>query len=171
MFLFFLVSFFIIFFFFFFFSSRRRHTRFDCDWSSDVCSSDLDASKRKLSARALKVERRGNQLFPGPGFAFYQHRRIGRSSSADDGVDLPHLWVMSDDSEVLAVTERSLEVTILALDGFELQSAADQRRDLLWRERFFDVVERAELDSFDRDVERAVRRHDKIGRASCRERV
>src|SRR2546430_3799171 len=26
---------------FFFFSSRRRHTRFDCDWSSDVCSSDL----------------------------------------------------------------------------------------------------------------------------------
>src|SRR6476661_10973860 len=28
-------------FFFFFFSSRRRHTRFKCDWSSDVCSSDL----------------------------------------------------------------------------------------------------------------------------------
>src|SRR2546430_6128813 len=27
----------------FFFSSRRRHTRFDCDWSSDVCSSDLEA--------------------------------------------------------------------------------------------------------------------------------
>src|SRR5689334_24633857 len=29
------------FFFFFFFSSRRRHTRWNCDWSSDVCSSDL----------------------------------------------------------------------------------------------------------------------------------
>src|SRR5215204_519298 len=29
------------FFFFFFFSSRRRHTRSLCDWSSDVCSSDL----------------------------------------------------------------------------------------------------------------------------------
>src|SRR2546428_12727702 len=26
----------------FFFSSRRRHTRSDRDWSSDVCSSDLD---------------------------------------------------------------------------------------------------------------------------------
>src|SRR2546430_13406437 len=25
----------------FFFSSRRRHPRFDCEWSSDVCSSDL----------------------------------------------------------------------------------------------------------------------------------
>src|SRR3989338_11613527 len=23
------------------FSSRRRHTRWNCDWSSDVCSSDL----------------------------------------------------------------------------------------------------------------------------------
>src|SRR5260370_270566 len=31
----------ILSFFFFFFSSRRRHTRFKCDWSSDVCSSDL----------------------------------------------------------------------------------------------------------------------------------
>src|SRR5690242_21157386 len=30
-----------MFFFFFFFSSRRRHTRLTCDWSSDVCSSDL----------------------------------------------------------------------------------------------------------------------------------
>src|SRR2546430_5218541 len=29
----------------FFFSSRRRHTRFDCDWSSDVCSSDLIPGK------------------------------------------------------------------------------------------------------------------------------
>src|SRR2546430_14356607 len=29
----------------FFFSSRRRHTRFDCDWSSDVCSSDLLAER------------------------------------------------------------------------------------------------------------------------------
>src|SRR6267142_5126133 len=27
---------------FFFFSSRRRHTRLTCDWSSDVCSSDLE---------------------------------------------------------------------------------------------------------------------------------
>src|SRR2546430_6283475 len=32
----------------FFFSSRRRHTRFDCDWSSDVCSSDLRANVNSL---------------------------------------------------------------------------------------------------------------------------
>src|SRR5260370_29003829 len=30
----------------FFFSSRRRHTRFKCDWSSDVCSSDLESVLR-----------------------------------------------------------------------------------------------------------------------------
>src|SRR5205085_5610250 len=42
--------------FFFFFSSRRRHTRFDCDWSSDVCSSDL---RRRASAEgARRSERR-----------------------------------------------------------------------------------------------------------------
>src|SRR5438034_10237834 len=29
----------------FFFSSRRRHTRSLCDWSSDVCSSDLIRKK------------------------------------------------------------------------------------------------------------------------------
>src|SRR2546427_9497946 len=43
-------------FFFFFFSSRRRHTRFDCDWSSDVCSSDLLGGEIKK----LKRERRGD---------------------------------------------------------------------------------------------------------------
>src|SRR5437870_10931470 len=32
-----------VFYFFFFFSSRRRHTRWPRDWSSDVCSSDLEA--------------------------------------------------------------------------------------------------------------------------------
>src|SRR5256885_8770186 len=29
---------------YFFFSSRRRHTRLQGDWSSDVCSSDLELS-------------------------------------------------------------------------------------------------------------------------------
>src|SRR5256886_8622759 len=39
----------------FFFSSRRRHTRFDCDWSSDVCSSDLTPFARiVLSAAVLE---------------------------------------------------------------------------------------------------------------------
>src|SRR2546427_9051242 len=52
---------------FFFFSSRRRHTRFDCDWSSDVCSSDLRAN----AARRLMQENgvRPDQISQVRGFA------------------------------------------------------------------------------------------------------
>src|SRR2546430_7739010 len=42
----------------FFFSSRRRHTRFDCDWSSDVCSSDL-RSDADQGAYGQRREERG----------------------------------------------------------------------------------------------------------------
>src|SRR2546430_12162500 len=45
----------------FFFSSRRRHTRFDCDWSSDVCSSDLGLIRAESAAvldRRFKVGER-----------------------------------------------------------------------------------------------------------------
>src|SRR5256886_8352630 len=40
----------------FFFSSRRRHTRFDCDWSSDVCSSDLAPIAERLGLYNMKLE-------------------------------------------------------------------------------------------------------------------
>src|SRR2546430_17304061 len=40
----------------FFFSSRRRHTRFDCDWSSDVCSSDLSARARGPPCEPCKID-------------------------------------------------------------------------------------------------------------------
>src|ERR687892_1546518 len=39
---------------FFFFSSRRRHTRLQGDWSSDVCSSDLDPEGRPYQQDALR---------------------------------------------------------------------------------------------------------------------
>src|SRR5215204_4432899 len=42
--------------FFFFFSSRRRHTRSLCDWSSDVCSSDL-CERHGLPPRVVRVTR------------------------------------------------------------------------------------------------------------------
>src|SRR5436190_3625908 len=38
---------------YFFFSSRRRHTRSLCDWSSDVCSSDLAAFGKHQHAVAV----------------------------------------------------------------------------------------------------------------------
>src|SRR2546427_3678686 len=48
----------------FFFSSRRRHTRFDCDWSSDVCSSDLfggDIFKRSVTPVVIESVLRPRQ--------------------------------------------------------------------------------------------------------------
>src|SRR5215213_4336717 len=42
--------------FFFFFSSRRRHTRLVSDWSSDVCSSDLQAVKAGYRDAVVPVQ-------------------------------------------------------------------------------------------------------------------
>src|SRR5215217_5596879 len=49
----------MFFLFFFFFSSRRRHTRYWRDWSSDVCSSDLDDGRLALleTVREFAAER------------------------------------------------------------------------------------------------------------------
>src|SRR2546427_8278340 len=53
--------------FFFFFSSRRRHTRFDCDWSSDVCSSDL-IRLRPNGSRSSSTTLRGKKTRSGGRF-------------------------------------------------------------------------------------------------------
>src|SRR5205807_6664116 len=39
----------------FFFSSRRRHTRLQGDWSSDVCSSDLDEDGAPVCGAAVEI--------------------------------------------------------------------------------------------------------------------
>src|SRR5215204_7169757 len=56
----------------FFFSSRRRHTRSLCDWSSDVCSSDLRRAVQGARASAARQPapcRRGRS----------EERRVGKS--------------------------------------------------------------------------------------------
>src|SRR5215211_8046846 len=50
-------------FFFFFFSSRRRHTRSLCDWSSDVCSSDIEPPRDRVFDD-LARELRERQVVP-----------------------------------------------------------------------------------------------------------
>src|SRR6266481_8239424 len=66
---------------FFFFSSRRRHTRWNCDWSSDVCSSDLRltesfyvlANARHLSSDSVSLAREileSSHVAVTPGAAF-----------------------------------------------------------------------------------------------------
>src|SRR2546427_6618622 len=76
---------------FFFFSSRRRHTRFDCDWSSDVCSSDLDGAdvherhRRPLHGAEPEPLRVGKPGPPWPGLAEGPDgRHLGHSPGVDD---------------------------------------------------------------------------------------
>src|SRR2546430_5991740 len=70
--------------FFFFFSSRRRHTRFDCDWSSDVCSSDILAQQGRqclleIPGRdALEVEDRDQHV------EALRSARIGRQDRSEE---------------------------------------------------------------------------------------
>src|SRR5688572_32080819 len=56
---------------FFFFSSRRRHTRFDCDWSSDVCSSDLPG------VACEDVDRAARSVIDEEGYGEYFIHRTG----------------------------------------------------------------------------------------------
>src|SRR5699024_5102317 len=48
---------------FFFFSSRRRHTRSKRDWSSDVCSSDLDRVGREFKQALIDAAARGVEVY------------------------------------------------------------------------------------------------------------
>src|SRR5689334_24338671 len=50
----------------FFFSSRRRHTRWNCDWGSDVCSSDLRPRGRIRSDSALRRRKAPTLTFMTP---------------------------------------------------------------------------------------------------------
>src|SRR2546422_5931025 len=117
--------------FFFFFSSRRRHTRCSRDWSSDVCSSDL--------------QERG-ELFVGPGTEVYEGMIVGetareadmdvnvtkekkqtnmRASSADEAIRLvPHRVLTLEsaiefitDDEYVEVTPKSIRLRKKVLDG------------------------------------------------------
>src|SRR5258707_14222955 len=59
----------------FFFSSRRRHTRYWRDWSSDVCSSDLDAECHRLDDD--QTERLALRAEDGDGALLDQFDRVG----------------------------------------------------------------------------------------------
>src|SRR6267143_3810782 len=62
---------------FFFFSSRRRHTRWNCDWSSDVCSSDLSDPRGVQGVDAIRFNATGTLY--GGGWDRSEERRVGKS--------------------------------------------------------------------------------------------
>src|SRR5580698_2786421 len=70
---------------FFFFSSRRRHTRLTCDWSSDVCSSDLTRPHAgKAVGLQFELHRQGIRLCLGGAL-------LGRAHLAGDAEQVLHV--------------------------------------------------------------------------------
>src|SRR5438309_2277239 len=81
----------------FFFSSRRRHTRWNCDWSSDVCSSDLKVPSERCptcqGSGDVRVQKRlmitvepgtedGTRVrLTGQGTLRLEERRVGKGSA------------------------------------------------------------------------------------------
>src|SRR2546429_4456739 len=62
---------------YFFFSSRRRHTRCSRDWSSDVCSSDLEnAAKRRWLHAKSQIEPVGGEALDHKTRS--EERRVGK---------------------------------------------------------------------------------------------
>src|SRR5947207_1525422 len=62
----------------FFFSSRRRHTRSLCDWSSDVCSSDLDCGEAGLHERGWRGQGPARRVDQGKRSSVIFHARLLR---------------------------------------------------------------------------------------------
>src|SRR5256886_4107795 len=96
----------------FFFSSRRRHTRFDCDWSSDVCSSDLclrdqDAAFRNFFARRARYPRFKAKRFSGS----VRFQGVGTAGWARGLMSLPKLGAVKL-AEALPGIERPGQVTV-----------------------------------------------------------
>src|SRR5215469_8379630 len=84
-------------FFFFFFSSRRRHTRSLRDWSSDVCSSDLDVAEDAVAD--------GRRLHPGSGHSFAHHcsGKITRRNASEAATVFPNRGTGPGQNEKISV--------------------------------------------------------------------
>src|SRR3712207_7572559 len=69
---------------FFFFSSRRRNTRYWRDWSSDVCSSDLEQGITiDVAYRYFHTPRRKFIIADTPGHEQYTRNMVTGASTAD----------------------------------------------------------------------------------------
>src|SRR5689334_24492062 len=80
---------------YFFFSSRRRHTSWNCDWSSDVCSSDLINLRMVNVGGGFPAKYRGDV----PGVAQYANAVMG-AITRHFGNDLPEIIVRSEERRV-----------------------------------------------------------------------
>src|SRR2546429_1510570 len=111
---------------FFFFSSRRRHTRCSRDWSSDVCSSDLELHVIALHLRHL-VDQLGVVVVG-------EHRGILVASSLDKKPSSGHCWFHAH------IEERNHQMSAWFRDNVARQT----KRDPKPFDEFIDAIERGQ---------------------------
>src|SRR3712207_1310322 len=171
----------------FVFSSRRRHTRYWRDWSSDVCSSDLDGGRGAGVRRAI-----GSRQVPIAAFANLWSRLgrlVGRNPAAlgfglmnePVGMNGARAWEAASRAAVRAIRAAGSSKRIFVQSYFwggAAQFPAYHPRGPwindanTWYEahQYFDRDRSARYAlSYDQEIARA--RRGEIGRASCRERV
>src|SRR5579862_2008730 len=94
---------------FFFFSSRRRHTRWNCDWSSDVCSSDLNRPGAKVSQGVIQNWWRQGMI--GSAKAHYDGiKAFSETDQTDDlkAITVPTLVMAGDDDQIVPYKDAAL---------------------------------------------------------------
>src|SRR5205085_9007264 len=84
----------------FFFSSRRRHTRFDCDWSSDVCSSDLAAAALRDGGAIHYFAGGGGDALPIPLETLYKRELTVTATYSSSPADLAAAFALVVGGEV-----------------------------------------------------------------------
>src|SRR5438067_9820248 len=96
----------------FFFSSRRRHTRSKRDWSSDVCSSDLNAALFHYDYRNQQFL----DAFALPGGAGTGFHTVNAPKSRVDGAEFEFHAKASADLEILSslglMSSKYVELTL-----------------------------------------------------------
>src|SRR5436305_14164328 len=98
----------------FFFSSRRRHTRCGRDWSSDVCSSDLQPCPARGACTSGAARRNPPLLFKGGGLRsslirHYAAASHARSEERRVGKECRSRWWPSQLIKNTESTERDLK--------------------------------------------------------------
>src|SRR2546427_7926209 len=107
----------------FFFSSRRRHTRFDCDWSSDVCSSDL---KRQVRRR---LEKAGRQRMESRG-RYLQRGSVERGSHARGRLASALSWASASSPASSFGKAAAAIIAALSVESWRLGKKTSRPREL-----------------------------------------
>src|SRR5215204_5452034 len=136
----------------FFFSSRRRHTRSLCDWSSDVCSSDLETfDLPALAAPTPMQEIPDVRTPPRPAPAAHLHedpqpKDAGGDDRVDDSLRAPWAPYVSAAAvpSSLGLEQRTLlgVALVLARAPLAARTSAFQRAFHGWRRH---ELERSDL--------------------------